>query len=143
MTISSNSARAFWSPHSGLVSVTVLRLGWALFWSCAVAVGSVVGTRVCVPPSPGAHGWVRGSWQQQWDWAVLEWNRDNVFEHPALRSLPDGDLSGVRLSYEEERTNCEAIDSTAYDPIGWKCLRIWEGNRSLPQTVALRPHATP
>ena len=44
-----------------------------------------------------------GSWRQQFDWAVVEWNRDNVFEHPALRNLPDGDLSGIRLSYEETR----------------------------------------
>jgi hypothetical protein len=85
---------------------------------------------------------VSGSWRQQWDWAVVEWNRDNVFEHPALRCLPDGDLSGLHLSYEEVRTNCVAIDSTTYDPIGWSSLRIWEGDRSIPQYVALRPHAT-
>jgi len=85
---------------------------------------------------------VSGTWRQQWDWAVVEWSRDNVFEHPALRGLPDGDLSGLRLSYEEERTNCTAIDSTTYDPIGWSTLRIWEGDRVLPQYVALRPHAT-
>ncbi len=49
---------------------------------------------------------VSGSWRQQFDWTVIEWNRDNVFEHPALRNLPDGDLSGVQLSYQETRTNC-------------------------------------
>jgi len=38
---------------------------------------------------------VSGTWRQQFDWAVLEWNRDNVFEHPLFRYLPDGDLSGV------------------------------------------------
>jgi hypothetical protein len=37
-----------------------------------------------------------GSWRQQFDWAVVEWNRDNVYEHPALRYLPDGDLSGIQ-----------------------------------------------
>ena len=68
---------------------------------------------------------VTGSWRQAFDWAVVEWNRDNVFEHPALRNLPDGDLSGVRLSYEESRSNCVAMDSTTYDAIGWSCLRIW------------------
>ena len=31
-----------------------------------------------------------GSWRQQFDWAVVEWNRDNVFEHPLFRTLPDG-----------------------------------------------------
>ena len=33
-----------------------------------------------------------GTWRQQFDWAVVEWNRDNVFDHPALRNLPGGDL---------------------------------------------------
>jgi hypothetical protein len=55
---------------------------------------------------------VSGCWRQQFDWAVVEWNRDNVFEHPAMRNLPDGDLSGMRLSYEEERSNCIALDSS-------------------------------
>ena len=31
---------------------------------------------------------VSGSWRQQFDWAVIEWNRDNIFEHPLLRNLP-------------------------------------------------------
>jgi len=69
---------------------------------------------------------VSGCWRQQFDWAVVEWNRDNVFEHPALRNLPDGDLSGLDLSYEEVRTNCIPLDSTTYDSISWSYLRIWE-----------------
>jgi hypothetical protein len=55
----------------------------------------------------------------------VEWNRDNVFEHPALRSLPDGDLSGVQLSYQEVRTECIAMDSTLYPTVEWPFLRIW------------------
>ena len=47
-----------------------------------------------------------GTWRQQFDWAVMEWDRDNVYEHPALRNLPDGDLSGLTLTYDETRTNC-------------------------------------
>ena len=27
---------------------------------------------------------VSGTWRQQFDWAVIEWNRDNVYEHPAF-----------------------------------------------------------
>ena len=69
---------------------------------------------------------VSGCWRQQFDWVVVEWNRDNVFEHPALRNLPDGDLSGLHLSYEETRTNCIPLDSTTYDSISWSYLRIWE-----------------
>jgi len=67
---------------------------------------------------------VSGCWRQQFDWVVVEWNRDNVFEHPTLRNLPDGDLSGLRLSYEETRTNCIPLDSTTYDSISWSYLRI-------------------
>jgi len=66
---------------------------------------------------------ISGSWRQQFDWAVLEWNRDNVFEHPALRNLPDGDLSSLRLSYEERRSNCIPIDSTLFPTVDWPYLR--------------------
>ena len=54
---------------------------------------------------------ISGSWRQQFDWAVLEWNRDNTFEHPLFRNLPNGDLSGITLTYEETRQNCVPIDS--------------------------------
>jgi hypothetical protein len=66
-----------------------------------------------------------GKWRQQFDWAVVEWNRDNTFEHPALRYLPDGDLSGLVLSYEEERTNCIPIESNLVPVVDWSNLRIW------------------
>lgn len=68
---------------------------------------------------------VSGCFRQQFDWAVVEWNRDNVFEHPAFRCLPDGDLSGLVLSYEETRENCIPIDSDLYPTIDWPFLRIW------------------
>jgi len=68
---------------------------------------------------------VSGCWRDPFDWLVVEWNRDNVFEHPALRNLPDGDLSGVQLSYQEVRTNCIAMDSTLYPTVEWPFLRIW------------------
>jgi len=88
---------------------------------------------------------VSGCWRQQFDWAVVEWNRDNVFEHPALRNLPDGDLSGITLSYDEERANCIPIDSTLYPTVDWPYLRVWadsagaEGQYQVP----LLQYATP
>lgn len=87
---------------------------------------------------------VSGSWRQQFDWAVVEWNRDNVFEYPALRNLPDGDLSGIKLSYQETRTNCIPIDSTSYDSLGWSYLRVWEesGGSENFHWVPLLPCAT-
>src|ERR1043165_9917049 len=66
---------------------------------------------------------VSGSWRQLFDWAVLEWNRDNTIEHPALRNLPDGDLSGLTLTYNETRTNCIAIDSDLFHTVSWPFLR--------------------
>jgi hypothetical protein len=86
---------------------------------------------------------VSGCWRQQFDWVVVEWNRDNVFEHPALRNLPDGDLSGLHLSYEETRTNCIPLDSTTYDSISWSYLRIWEESNNTENfhRVPLRQYA--
>jgi hypothetical protein len=94
----------------------------------------------------GASGFtVSGCWRQQFDWAVIEWNRDNVFEHPALRNLPDGDLSGLRLSYWETRTNCIPMDSTLYPTVDWPYLRIWADSGSVETLykVPLKNYATP
>lgn len=68
---------------------------------------------------------VSGKWRQQFDWAVVEWNRDNTFEHPVLRYLPDGDLSGLTLTYQESRTNCIPIESNLDPVVDWEDLRIW------------------
>lgn len=85
---------------------------------------------------------VSGSWRQQFDWAVVEWNRDNVFEHPSFRNLPDGDLSGLRLSYEETRTNCIPLDSDLYPTVDWPCLRVWTESGGFYK-VLLKNYATP
>ena len=68
---------------------------------------------------------VSGSFRQQTDWAVVEWNRDNTHELPSLRPLPDGDLSGIRLSYTESRENCMAMDCNLWPTVDWPFLRIW------------------
>ena len=88
---------------------------------------------------------VSGTWRQQFDWAVIEWNRDNVFEHPSFRSLPDGDLSGLTLSYEETRQNCIPLDSDLYPTVDWPTLRIWANNGSGEQIykIPLTSYATP
>jgi hypothetical protein len=85
-----------------------------------------------------------GCWRQQFDWAVIEWNRDNVFEHPALRNLPDGDLSGLRLSYTETRSHCIPLDSTLYPTVDWPYLRVWTeiGSTDTLYKVPLAKYAT-
>lgn len=87
---------------------------------------------------------ISGCWRQQFDWAVVEWNRDNVFEHPAFRYLPDGDLNGLVLTYEETRTNCVPIDSDLFPAVDWPYLRIWAGDNGDEKIyyVALKEHAT-
>ncbi|HKW96961.1 MAG TPA: hypothetical protein VJN43_04465 [Bryobacteraceae bacterium] len=86
-----------------------------------------------------------GSWRQQFDWAVLEWNRDNTFEHPAFRNLPDGNLSGLTLTYDEARQNCVPIDSSVFPTVDWPSLRIWAETNGVETMykVPLLSHATP
>jgi hypothetical protein len=87
-----------------------------------------------------------GTWRQQFDWAVVEWNRDNVFEHPALRYLPDGDLSGLQLTYQESRTNCIPFASTLFPTVDWPSLRVWADDGSGTEKiyyVSLMEHAVP
>lgn len=86
-----------------------------------------------------------GCWRQQFDWAVVEWNRDNVFEHPVFRPLPDGDLSAIHLSYDEVRTHCIPLDSALYPTVDWPYLRVWatsNGTETL-YLVPLLHYATP
>ncbi len=89
---------------------------------------------------------VSGKWRQQFDWTVVEWNRDNVFEHPALRYLPDGDLSRLILTYDEERRGCIPIESNLYPVVSWDQLRLWVSNGDGTETVYyvnVKDHATP
>ena len=88
---------------------------------------------------------VSGTWRQQFDWAVVEWNKHNVFEHPLLRNLPDGDLSGLTLSYREQRTNCILVDSSLFPTVDWPYLRIWAedaGGQEQLYRVRLSDNAT-
>src|SRR5271156_4297862 len=88
---------------------------------------------------------VSGTWRQQFDWAVIEWNRDCVFEHPAFRCLPDGDLSGLTLTYTESRDNCIPLDSALYATVAWPTLRVWANNGTGEQVyqIPLANYATP
>jgi len=88
---------------------------------------------------------ISGSWRQQFDWVVIEWNRNNTFEHPAFRNLPDGDLSGLVLTYDETRQNCIPLDSSLYPTVDWPSLRIWvdPGGVETLYKVPIKSHATP
>lgn len=90
---------------------------------------------------------VSGSWRQQFDWAVIEWNRDNTFEHPLFRNLPDADLSGLVLTYQETRTNCIPLDSDLFPTVDWPFLRVWATPAGSAEEqiwwVPLKNYATP
>ncbi len=49
---------------------------------------------------------------------------------PRFATLPDGDLSGLTLSYQETRENCIPLDSDLYPTVDWPTLRIWANNGS-------------
>jgi len=86
-----------------------------------------------------------GTWRQQFDWCVIEWNRENVFEHPLFRNLPDGDLSGLTLTYEETRDNCIPLNSDLYPTVDWPYLRLWadSGGVETFYQVKIKDYATP
>ena len=84
-----------------------------------------------------------GCWRQQFDWAVIEWNRDNVYEHPAFRYLPEGDLSGLVLTYQETRTNCIPLDSDLFATVAWNSLRLWGAADNTIYYVPIASLATP
>ena len=88
---------------------------------------------------------VSGSWRQQFDWCVIEWNRDNVYEHPSFRNLPNSDFSGYTLSYDESRENCHLMDSDLFPTVDWPMLRIWRrvGQNEVLHKVRLRDYAAP
>ena len=86
---------------------------------------------------------VSGTWRQQFDWCVVEWNQHNVFEHPAFRNLPNGDFTGYSLTYEESRESCHLMDSNLFAIVDWPSLRVWTGLSDDPYKVRLRDYATP
>ncbi len=88
---------------------------------------------------------VSGEWRQQFDWCVIEWNRDNPIDHPLWRNVPNGDLSGITLSYDERRHNCIAMDSSLFPTVEWDQLRVWTEHQGQQyfHKVPLLPRATP
>lgn len=85
-----------------------------------------------------------GEWRQQSDWCVVEWARDNPVDHPLWRNFPDGDLSGITLQYDEQRTNTIPIDSTLYPTVEWDQLRVWTEHEGVSRfhRVQLMPYAS-
>ncbi|MCW5963471.1 MAG: hypothetical protein KIT83_05485 [Bryobacterales bacterium] len=87
---------------------------------------------------------VSGEWRQQFDWCVIEWNRDNPIDHPLWRNLPNGDLTGITLSYDERRHQCIPMDSSLFPTVEWDKLRVWTEHQGQQHfhKVSLLPRAT-
>ncbi len=62
-----------------------------------------------------------------------------------LRPLPDGDLSGLTLSYQETRSNCIPMDSNLFATVDWPSLRVWanDGTGEKIYKVPLTAYSTP
>jgi len=66
---------------------------------------------------------VSGVFRDAADFAVLVlWDRDNFFEHPRLKYLPDDDFTGVVLSFDAQYTGCATLDSLKFETIPYRSL---------------------
>ena len=70
---------------------------------------------------------VSGRFNALTDNVILEWNRDNDFEHPYLRFLPDGDFSGLTLSYDFAHSGLADIASAIFPYTDYPYLNIYAG----------------
>jgi hypothetical protein len=77
------------------------------------------------------------------DNVILEWNRDNDFEHPLLRYLPDGDFTGLTLSYDFAHTGLADIASAIFPYTGFPYLNIYAGTNESLYQITLKNYATP
>lgn len=86
---------------------------------------------------------VSGVFRDLADFAVLMlWDRDNQFEHHAMRYLPDDNFGGITLSFDLEYTGLQAIDCALYPTIAWPYLSVIYSDGSTGQ-IKLLDHATP
>src|SRR5258706_6757337 len=77
------------------------------------------------------------------DNVILEWNRDNDFEHPDIRYLPDGDFSGLTLSYDMDHTGLVDIATELFAYTDFPYLTIYDGNPEQRYLVPLKNYAVP
>jgi hypothetical protein len=75
---------------------------------------------------------VSGTFLAADDFAIMEWERDNAFEHLDCRFLPDGNFTGLILSYDFAHTNLQDIASGLYNFTDYPYLVITSG---FPETI--------
>jgi hypothetical protein len=77
---------------------------------------------------------VSGIFRDAADFAVLViWNCDDFFGHPRFSYLPDGDFSGITLSFDLHYDNLQPIDSPKFATIDWPYLNCLKTDGTLVQ----------
>ncbi|MCL6507570.1 MAG: hypothetical protein K6T59_11130, partial [Bryobacteraceae bacterium] len=77
---------------------------------------------------------VSGVFRDAADFAVLVlWDRDDFFGHPRFSYLPDGNFSGITLSFDLYYENLQPIDSPKYPTIDWPYLNCLKTDGTLVQ----------
>jgi hypothetical protein len=77
---------------------------------------------------------VSGVFRDAADFAVLVlWDRDHFFGHPRFSYLPDGDFSGITLSFDLHYENLQPIDSPKFATFDWPYLNCLKTDRTLVQ----------
>lgn len=76
------------------------------------------------------------------DFAVLVlFDRDDFFGHPRFSYLPDGDFTGITLTFDVTYSGLQPIDSPKFASIDWPYLNVRRADNSLRQ-IRLFDHAT-
>jgi hypothetical protein len=88
---------------------------------------------------------ITGRFNALTDNIILEWNRDNDFEHPEIRYLPDGNFSGLTLSYDMAHTGTADIATEIFPYGDFPYLNIYAdpGGGESVYPVPLANYATP
>ncbi len=85
---------------------------------------------------------VSGVFRDAADFTVLVlWDRDDFFGHPRFSYLPDGDFSGIVLTFDLAYQNLQPIDSPKFATIDWPYLNCLKTDGTLKQ-IKLFDHAT-
>ena len=85
---------------------------------------------------------VYGVFRDQADFCVLVvYDADNIFEHYAVKYLPDFNLTGMVLNFSLSYQGLQPIDSAKYNWIDWSQLDVVKSNGE-PVQIRLWDHAT-
>lgn len=77
---------------------------------------------------------VSGVFRDAADFCVLVlWDRDDFFGHPRFSYLPDGEFSGITLSFDLYYENLQPIDSPKFATIDWPYLNCLTSDGTLVQ----------